>query len=117
MADMVNLVVGFIVAFLLAALPGRWAIERLRRLNAKQTISEDAPTTHSVKQGTPTMGGLLILFSLTVTVLVWQVWKRTPPSVTLPEDAQILPLLLLTLAFGGIGFADDYLKSKRGKNL
>ncbi|HLK57152.1 MAG TPA: phospho-N-acetylmuramoyl-pentapeptide-transferase [Chthonomonadaceae bacterium] len=114
---MANLLLGFVVAFLLAALPGRWTISQLRRLNARQNISEDAPTTHAAKQGTPTMGGLLILFSLTVTTLGWMLFKRTSPSVTFSEDSAILPLLLLTLAFGGIGFADDYLSAKRGKNL
>ena len=81
---MISLVLGFVVAFLLAALPGRAAIARLRKLNAKQNVSADAPAAHGKKQGTPTMGGLLILFALTGTVLgvgLPAAVGRTSPSV------------------------------------
>ena len=109
--------VGFTCAFLVSVLPGKNAIRLLRRLNARQNISEDAPASHHQKQGTPTMGGLLILLSLTVTVLAFmlssQIGEHRHPS----DDFALLPVLFLTLAFGGIGFADDYLSAKRGKNL
>jgi phospho-N-acetylmuramoyl-pentapeptide-transferase len=114
---MVSLVVGFIAAFLLASLPGRALIARLRRIGAGQNISADAPVAHGKKQGTPTMGGLLILFAVTITTLAyiglaqWGVHRR--PA----DDLGLLPLLLLTLGYGGIGFADDYLSLVRGKNL
>ena len=65
---MSSLVFGFIAAFLLAALPGRIVIDRLRKLGAKQNVSTDAPTAHAKKQGTPTMGGVLILASLTLVI-------------------------------------------------
>lgn len=112
-----TLVVGFFCAFLIAAVPGKAAIRLLRRLNARQTISEDAPAIHQQKQGTPTMGGLLILLSLAVTVVAYffgsQLGLHRHPS----DDYALLPVLLVTLAFGGIGFTDDYLSAKRGKNL
>jgi phospho-N-acetylmuramoyl-pentapeptide-transferase len=110
---MASLAVGFLAAFLLAALPGRFVIAWLRSLGAKQHISTDAPTAHAAKQGTPTMGGVLILFSLTLTVLAGYLLRR---SSTEP-DPYTLPLLIITLAHGAIGFADDYLSVKRGKNL
>lgn len=114
---MISLIIGFFVAFLLAALPGRKAIELLRKLNAKQNVSADAPATHSKKQGTPTMGGLLILFALTGTVLgvglPMQWGEHRHPA----ENFTLLPLLAMTLGFGVIGFLDDYLSAKRGKNL
>jgi phospho-N-acetylmuramoyl-pentapeptide-transferase len=114
---MLSLVAGFVAAFLLAAVPGRTAIALLRRLGAKQTVSADAPTTHGVKQGTPTMGGLLILFAFTVTVLAYFVLTQPGAHRHPEQDYTLLPLLLLTLGFGAIGFADDYLSAKRGKNL
>lgn len=114
---MVSLILGFVCAFLVAAVPGKSAIRMLRRLNARQNISEDAPTTHLKKQGTPTMGGLLILCALTVTVLLYFLTTQFGAHRHPQEDYTLLPLLLLTLGFGGIGFADDYLSAKRGKNL
>lgn len=111
------LVVGFVFAFLVAVLPGSAAIRLLRRLNARQNISEDAPTSHQTKAGTPTMGGLLILAALTITVVVFvftvQMGEHRHPA----DDYALLPVLMLTLAFGAIGFCDDYLSAKRGKNL
>lgn len=113
---MASLVLGFAVAFLLAALPGKAAIGWLQKLNAKQNVSADAPQSHAAKQGTPTMGGLLILFSLTVTVVGYLLFARGAHRHP-AEDFNLLPLLLMTLGFGGIGFLDDYLSVKRGKNL
>lgn len=114
---MVSLTIAFVCAFLLAAVPGKWLIARLRRIGAGQNVSADAPQTHGKKQGTPTMGGLLILFAVTVTtgayIALAQVGAHRRPA----EDFGLLPLLLLTLGFGAIGFTDDYLSLVRGKNL
>lgn len=112
-----SLVLGFLAAFLLTAVPGKVAIAQLRRLGAKQNISANAPEAHSAKQHTPTMGGLLILAAHTVVVLVYffltQLGEHRHPM----QDYTLLPPLLLTLAFGAIGFADDFLSVRRGKNL
>ena len=109
-----NLYLGAVAAFLLAALPGQKAIALLRKLGAKQNVSENAPAAHSAKQGTPTMGGLLILLALTVTICAEKVYEI---STNATEPAPLIPLLLLTLAFGAIGFLDDFLSARRGKNL
>lgn len=114
---MASLVLGFVCAFLLAALPGRAAIGLLRKLGAKQNISEDAPTVHSAKQGTPTMGGLLILFALAVTVFGYFLLTQQGAHRQPAQDYAILALLLLTLGFGAVGFLDDFLSARRGKNL
>ncbi len=114
---MLNLVLGFVTAFLLAALPGKWVIARLRELKATQNVSSDAPTSHGKKQGTPTMGGVLILFALTATVLPYFLITQLGAHRHPAQDFTLLPLLLMTLAFGGIGFADDFLSMKRGRNL
>ena len=100
-----SMIAAGVVAFGLSAVFGLRAIDALRNLGAKQNISTDAPTRHAAKQGTPTMGGLLILAAFTVSCLLF-----APTSGA-------GPIVLLTLAFGFIGFLDDYLSAKRGKNL
>jgi phospho-N-acetylmuramoyl-pentapeptide-transferase len=114
---MVSLIIGFVAAFLLSALPGGILIARLRQMGAKQNISTDAPQAHSKKQGTPTMGGLLILFSLAVVTLAFIAFALLAPGKHGPLDSGLIPVLLVTLTFGGIGFADDYLSLIRGKNM
>ena len=114
---MLNLVLGFVCAFLLAALPGKWVIGRLQGLKATQNVSSDAPTSHGKKQGTPTMGGVLILFALTAVTLPYIVLTQLGAHRHPVQDYTLLPLLLMTLAFGAVGTLDDYLSLKRGKNL
>jgi len=108
---------GLVCAFLLVALPGKQAIQLLRRLNARQNISEDAPTSHQAKQGTPTMGGLLILVAVTVVTVAYILLLQRGEHRHAVDDYLLVPVLLMTLGFGAIGFADDYLSAKRGKNL
>ena len=114
---MLNLVLGFVAAFLCAALPGKAVIAKLQRMGAKQNVSADAPTAHGKKQGTPTMGGVLILFALVAVALPYFVFTQVGTHRHPVQDYTLVPLLLMTLAFGAIGFADDYLSLKRGKNL
>jgi phospho-N-acetylmuramoyl-pentapeptide-transferase len=94
-------------AVLLSLLLGPGFIRTLRRLSVGQNIRELGPQAHLLKAGTPTMGGLLILFSVTVPTLLWA--RLDNPYVWIA--------LLVTLGFGAVGFLDDYLKVKRGKNL
>jgi phospho-N-acetylmuramoyl-pentapeptide-transferase len=101
--------VGFQISFAVSMLLGGPVIRLLKRVGARQTVSEDAPSRHAEKQGTTTMGGLLILAGIFVAVLF-----------SLAEDPRYmpgLPLLGLTLAYGLIGLLDDYLIAARGKNL
>lgn len=88
-----------LVSFLLGPAMIRW----LRRLKYGQVIREDGPKAHFAKQNTPTMGGLLILFSVAIATLLWA-------DLT---NRLVLYTLFLTLAYGGIGFLDDYLKIKK----
>jgi len=94
-------------AVLLALLCGPAFIRTLRRLSVGQNIREVGPQSHQVKAGTPTMGGLLILFTLVVPTLLWA--NLTNIYVWLAVG--------VTLAFGAIGFLDDFLKVRRGRNL
>jgi phospho-N-acetylmuramoyl-pentapeptide-transferase len=91
----------FITALIFGFVFGRPLIDLLRRKQGKgQPIRDDGPQSHFSKAGTPTMGGLLILSALVFATLVW---ARL-------DNPYIWIVLLVTLAFGGIGFADDYAK-------
>jgi phospho-N-acetylmuramoyl-pentapeptide-transferase len=91
----------FATALIFGFMFGQPLIDLLRRKQGKgQPIRDDGPQTHFAKAGTPTMGGLLILSALLVSTLTW---ARL-------DNPYIWIVLLVTLAFGLIGFADDYAK-------
>ena len=95
-----------LTALLLSLLLGPWMIERLRSLQVKQYIREEGPQRHQAKAGTPTMGGLLIVAAIVIPTLLWADLRN--PYVVLAVAA--------TLAFGAIGFVDDYNKVVRKQN-
>jgi phospho-N-acetylmuramoyl-pentapeptide-transferase len=91
----------FTTALVFGFIFGRPLIDLLRRKQGKgQPIRDDGPQSHFSKAGTPTMGGLLILSALMVSTLLWA--RLDIPYVWI--------VVLVTLAFGLIGFADDYAK-------
>jgi phospho-N-acetylmuramoyl-pentapeptide-transferase len=95
-----------ITALLLSFFLGPWFIERLKARQIGETIRTDGPETHKKKAGTPTMGGSLILFCLAVSTLLWCDLR----------NQFVWLALTVTVAFGAIGFADDYIKvAKRDK--
>jgi len=98
-----------LTALLIGLLIGPFVIERLREFQIGQYVRDDGPQTHLKKGGTPTMGGVLIVISVLVPTLLWA--DLSNPYVWV--------VVLSTLAFGAIGFADDYLKvvHKQSKGL
>ncbi len=96
-----------LTALLLSLLFGPWFIRTLKRLSVGQKIRDVGPETHQGKSGTPTMGGLLILFALVTATLLWA--NLTNRYVWLTVG--------ITVAFGAVGFADDYLKVRNKRNL
>jgi phospho-N-acetylmuramoyl-pentapeptide-transferase len=92
-----------ITSLLISFLLGPWFIDRLKARQIGQQIRDDGPETHQKKQGTPTMGGSLILLALVVSTLLW--CDLTNEFVWLT--------LVVTVGFGVIGFVDDYLKVTR----
>jgi phospho-N-acetylmuramoyl-pentapeptide-transferase len=95
-----------ITALVLAWVLGPWFINRLKERQIGETIRTDGPETHKKKAGTPTMGGSLIIFCLTVSTLLW--CDLTNQMVWLA--------LTVTVGYGIIGFADDYTKvAKKNK--
>ena len=88
-------------ALLFVFLFGPSIIDMLRLKQGKgQPIREDGPKSHFAKKGTPTMGGLMILAGVTVSTLLWANWA----------NRYVWIVLGVTLAYGAIGFYDDYLK-------
>src|SRR6266481_6603916 len=94
-----------LAALALSLTLGPMLIERFRAAHIGQTIREEVPQSHQKKAGTPTMGGLLILAScLVATILLAD-----------PRNAFVWIALFVMVAFGAIGFSDDYLKLRRGR--
>ena len=94
-----TIVIPAIIAFCISALLGPVVIPFLRKLKVGQTVRDEGPKTHLQKNGTPTMGGIIILISITVTSMFY-----------VKSNPQIVPILFLTLGFGLIGLTDDYIK-------
>ncbi|MDJ0655324.1 MAG: phospho-N-acetylmuramoyl-pentapeptide-transferase [Xanthomonadales bacterium] len=89
-----------LTALAVSLLVGPWMIRRLSQYQIGQQIRDDGPQSHLVKAGTPTMGGALILVAVTLGTLLWADLSNRYVWVT----------VLVTLAFGGIGWLDDYRK-------
>ncbi|MFL6562451.1 MAG: phospho-N-acetylmuramoyl-pentapeptide-transferase, partial [Bacillus sp. (in: firmicutes)] len=101
-----TIIMGFLISVLLSPL----FIPFLRRLKFGQSIREEGPKSHQKKSGTPTMGGVMILFSIVITTLV-MTGKFSEPTV------KTYLLLLVTLGFGLLGFLDDFIKVALKRNL
>jgi phospho-N-acetylmuramoyl-pentapeptide-transferase len=99
----VRTAVAAITALALSLILGPWLVRKLREFQIGQIIRQDGPDSHLAKAGTPTMGGLLILTATLVPTLLWANLRN--PYVWIA--------VLTTLAYGAIGFADDYLKIVR----
>ena len=94
-----------LVAFIVSAVSGKYLIPFLRRVKAGQTERDDGPQSHLGKTGTPNMGGLMIMLGLVVGGLIM--------AGKCPE---VIPVLILTIGFGLVGFIDDYLKVVKKKS-
>jgi len=102
-----RMIYGSIFAFLLVYFLMPRFIRFMKERQFGQVVREEGPAHHMVKSGTPTMGGVVIILSVVISSLLW--CNLTNPFVWLA--------LFVLLFFGLVGFVDDYLKIKRGKNL
>ncbi len=93
-------ILGVITAFLISLLLGPYMIRKLSNKQIGQTVRDDGPESHFSKAGTPTMGGALILAAISISTLLWSNL----------ENRFVWTTLLTTLAFGLIGWVDDYRK-------
>jgi phospho-N-acetylmuramoyl-pentapeptide-transferase len=96
-----------VTALLISLLSGRIVINALKRWNIGQQIRAEGPQAHLAKQNTPTMGGLLLIASVLFSTLLWAKLS----------SFYVWVVILATLAFGGVGFADDYLKLVKRRSL
>jgi phospho-N-acetylmuramoyl-pentapeptide-transferase len=96
-----------ITALLLSLVFGGRLIRALKSWNVGQQIREEGPQGHKAKHGTPTMGGVLIIGSVVISTLLW----------AKPSSVYVWTVVIATLLFGAIGFADDYYKMARQKSL
>jgi phospho-N-acetylmuramoyl-pentapeptide-transferase len=98
-----------LTAFFICFLLGPWVIRKLSGMQVGQYIRDDGPQSHLSKAGTPTMGGLLIVFSIVTSVLLWSDLTNNFTWI----------VLLVIIGYGLIGFIDDYLMQikKRSKGL
>jgi phospho-N-acetylmuramoyl-pentapeptide-transferase len=103
----VRTVYASLTAMFLALVFGPWLIRRLRELQIGQYIRAEGPQEHKKKAGTPTMGGVLIVLSTAVPVLLWA-------DLT---NAFVLMALFALVAFSAVGFIDDYAKVAKKRNL
>src|SRR4029077_16837685 len=103
---MAHVLVAALVALIISILAGPFFIDFLRAHSLGQTIREEGPEHHSVKQGTPTMGGVLIALAATIAFFATSV--RTVPALTIYGTF---------LGCGAIGFIDDYIKVRHRRSL
>ncbi len=100
-------ILGVLTALVVSLFSGPWMIRKLTDFKFGQVVRELGPKSHQAKTGTPTMGGVLILLAISISTLAWSdlsnrfVWFA----------------LLVTLAFGTVGFADDFIKIRYRRNL
>src|SRR2546427_1148021 len=86
---------------------GPWLIRKLREFQIGQIVREEGPKSHFAKQGTPTMGGLLINISILVPTLLWADLR----------NVYVWIAIFALASFGLVGFMDDYQKLRRRQNL
>ena len=103
----VRAIMGVLTALIFSFVFGPWMIRKLHDFKFGQVVRELGPKSHQAKTGTPTMGGVLILVAISISTLLWAdlgnrfVWFA----------------LLVTIAFGLVGFADDFIKIRYRRNL
>lgn len=117
--SIISAVVGFLVTFT----SGYFVIPYLRKLNFGQTILEDGPKWHRSKQGTPTMGGIMIIFGAVVALgvgIIFSLISKDRLSLEFTYSEKVVRWVAgfgLALGMGVVGFADDYIKVVKKRNL
>lgn len=96
-----------VTAMLISLVFGRKVIRSLKKWNIGQQIREEGPQAHMAKRDTPTMGGLLLIAAVVISTLAW----------ARPTSFYVWVVILATLGFGAVGFADDYLKLAHRRSL
>lgn len=107
-----------VIAFAITAALGKWMIPFLHKLKFGQTIREVGPSWHKNKQGTPTMGGVMFILGIVVAMMAClPVFYTLGMEETLLMKAKVFAGLGMAVAFGAIGFMDDYISILKKRNL
>jgi phospho-N-acetylmuramoyl-pentapeptide-transferase len=96
-----------LTALVISFILGPWLIRKLTELQLGQRVRDDVPSRHRVKEGTPTMGGSLVIIAVIGSTLLWS--NLTNPAVW--------SVLFITISYAVLGFVDDYRKVKQGKGV
>ena len=105
MSETTKIIVMFLAAFEIMLLLAPAGLPLLRRLKFGQTVRTEGPQTHLAKNGTPTMGGIMIMIAFTI-----------PCIFFIKDYEEIFAPCAIAILFGFVGFLDDYLKVKRKKS-
>lgn len=101
----------FCIAFVITAIIGKIIIPILKKLKVGQNERTDGPRSHLIKQGTPTMGGIMIIITIVILSVVYCIVN---------SSIEIIPIVLASVGFGLVGFVDDFkklvLKNTEGLN-
>jgi len=92
-------VLAFVGTFIMSLIAGPIIIPMLKRLKFRQTVRDDGPATHLKKMGIPTIGGLIFIIPMVLSALFFT-----------PQYPKILPMMIVTLGYGAVGFIDDLIK-------
>ena len=110
-----------VIAFGITALTGFWLIPFLRRLKFGQTILDIGPKWHMKKQGIPTMGGLMFIAGITLATFAGLFMLTGDPRFvfgsSVREGMGVILGLVMALAYGMVGFVDDYIKVVKKRNM
>ncbi len=118
-----TVIITALVAFAFTLFSGYFVIPYLRKLKFGQTILEDGPNWHKSKQGTPTMGGVMIIFGVALALVVAVVYSAMTDNAfygeLLNRNQTIIFIagVIMALCMAGIGFVDDYIKVVKKRNL
>ena len=119
--DGVWIVITVALSFGITAISGIWLVPVLKKLKFGQTILDIGPKWHKGKQGTPTMGGIMFIFGIVIAVVAGYMILKFNSTLGSRPDSQLIKArlfygLMLALAYGLVGFVDDYLKIVRKQN-
>ncbi len=104
------------LAFALTAILGPMFISWLHKLKYGQEIREEGPSWHQKKSGTPTMGGVMFITGIGISVIINMIITSIMGNMT-QTTLKAIVLFITALGFGGIGFVDDYIKVVKKRNL
>ena len=99
-----------VASFIITCIFAFFILPLLKKFNVSQHVRDDGPESHLKKEGTPSMGGIIFLAGI---IFVTAFAMRISPT----NSETLVSLLMVTLAFGFIGFIDDYIKTKKGRSL